>query len=225
MRVAFGLFLLDTGTRELLRQGQPVHLTPKAFHLLEILLTERPKAVAKRVLMERLWPDVYVAETNLASLAAELREALEDNARAPRFLRTVHRFGYAFCGEARPETGGGARTPAAAVHHRLILGTREVALSEGENLLGRDPAAAVLLDHASVSRRHARIQVEGTAATLEDLGSKNGTSINGKSLRGGAPLSDRDELRLGSIKLTYRVLPILASTQTSPGVAQRGTRQ
>ena len=213
MQLGFGPFLLDLETRELLRQGQPVHLTPKAFHLLEILLMEQPKAVAKQALMERLWPDVYVSETNLASLAAELREALGDSAREPRFLRTVHRFGYAFCGavrEARRSTGAAP----AAVHHRLIVGTREVALAEGENLLGRDPEAAVLLDHASVSRRHARIVVHGAIATLEDLGSKNGTSVKGSLLSGPTALSDGDELDLGTVKLTYRTCTAPPSTET-----------
>lgn len=213
MRASFGPFVLDGETRELLRQGQPVHLTPKAFHLLQILLAERPKAVAKRELMERLWPDVYVVEANLAGLMAELREALEDNARQPLFLRTVHRFGYAFCGEVHEErrTTG---TPPGTAHHRLVLGTREVVLAEGENLLGRDPEATVLLDHASVSRRHARIIVSGAGATLEDLGSKNGTFVGGKPLSGRADLADGDDLLLGTVKLTYRFYVAPPSTET-----------
>jgi DNA-binding winged helix-turn-helix (wHTH) protein len=213
MRVGFGLFVLDTETRELLRQGQPVHLTPKAFNLLQILLAERPKAVAKRVLMERLWPDVYVVETNLASLMAELREALGDSAREPLFLRTVQRFGYAFCGEVHEERRT-TSAPPGTIHHRLVLGTREVVLAEGENLLGRDPEAAVLLDHASVSRRHARIIVSGASATLEDLDSKNGTFIRGKPLSGPTELAEGDDLRLGSVKLTYRFCATPPSTET-----------
>lgn len=213
MQLGFGPFLLDLETRELLRQGQPVHLTPKAFHLLEVLLMERPKAVAKQALMERLWPDVYVSETNLASLAAELREALGDSAREPRFLRTVHRFGYAFCGAVREACRSTVAAPA-AVHHRLIVGTREVVLAEGENLLGRDPEAAVLLDHASVSRRHARIVVHGAIAILEDLESKNGTFVNGSLLSGSSALSDGDELNLGTVKLIYRTYTTPPSTET-----------
>ena len=55
-------------------------------------------------------------------------------------------------------------------------------LLEGENVIGRDPDAALWIDHASVSRRHARIVIGGGKATLEDLESKNGTFLNGKSI-------------------------------------------
>ena len=65
-----------------------------------MLAGARPKALSKKALQERLWPSTFVAEANLSNLVAEIRQALGDNARAPRFIRTVHRFGYAFCGEA-----------------------------------------------------------------------------------------------------------------------------
>src|SRR5687767_15767095 len=96
MRVRFGRFVLDPGTRELLRGDRPVSLSPKAFELLSILVAHRPKAMAKSDLQERLWPDAFVVEKNLANLISEIRNAIADDPSNPQFIRTVHRFGYAF---------------------------------------------------------------------------------------------------------------------------------
>ena len=75
--------------------------------------------------------------------------------------------------------------------YRLVLDTREVQLLEGENVIGRDPVAALWIDHPSVSRRHARVVVQNGKATLEDLKSKNGTHVNGKEVQGRARLTRR----------------------------------
>ena len=96
MRVSFGEFVLDLDTRELRRGGEPVRLSPKAFQLLEILVTNRPKALSKADLQERLWPDTFVVEKNLANLVSEIRQALGDSPSASDFIRTVPRYGYAF---------------------------------------------------------------------------------------------------------------------------------
>ena len=104
MRLRFGPFTLDLESRQLTSAGQEIHLEPKAFELLSALVLERPKAVSKADLQERLWPGTFVAEANLSNLVAEIRAALGDPARAPKFVRTAHGFGYAFCGEAAPFT-------------------------------------------------------------------------------------------------------------------------
>src|SRR6187431_1224772 len=96
MRVRFGTFVFDPETRELLCKGVAVSLSPKAFELLSLLIANRPKAVAKSDLLERLWPDTFVVEKNLANLIGEVRDALGEDSSNPRFIRTVHRFGYAF---------------------------------------------------------------------------------------------------------------------------------
>jgi DNA-binding winged helix-turn-helix (wHTH) protein len=100
MRIAFGPFTLDTDTRQLRHGADERHLTPKAFDLLELLTRERPRAVSKSTLLETLWPDTFVVEANLSNLVAELRAALDDDARQPRYVRTVYGRGYAFCEEA-----------------------------------------------------------------------------------------------------------------------------
>jgi DNA-binding winged helix-turn-helix (wHTH) protein len=203
MRVRFDGFVLDTATRELVGAAGPIHLPPKAFDLLETLVERRPAAVPRADIEKKVWGGVHVSESSLAGLVGELRKALGDQARPPRFIRTVHAFGYAFCGTATPE-GAVAAIPAA---HRLILDRREIDLREGENLLGRERSAVAWLDSGSVSRRHARIMIEGDGATIEDLGSRNGTLVNGRPVAGRVPLADGDEIVLGSVHVTFRVVP------------------
>jgi DNA-binding winged helix-turn-helix (wHTH) protein len=206
VRINFGEFTLDTESREFFRDGQAVHISPKAFLLLEVLLERRPAAVPKTALKERLWPSSYVSEASLASLVAELRSALEDDARDPRFIRTVHTYGYAFCGTV--EAPAAVPAPAAGEGDRvcrLVWRDREVTLAEGENLLGRDREALVWIDSATVSRRHARIVVTDGEAVIEDLGSRNGTSVRGEKIQGAVRLADGDRIRLGAATMTFRV--------------------
>jgi DNA-binding winged helix-turn-helix (wHTH) protein len=207
VRISFAEFTLDTESRELFRAGEAVHLSPKAFLLLEVLLERRPAAVPKTVLKDRLWPSSHVSEASLASLVAELRSTLADDAREPRFIRTVHTYGYAFCGAADAAPAAPA-APASARDERvcrLVWRDREITLAEGENLLGRDRQAVVWIDSATVSRRHARIVVAKGEALIEDLGSRNGTSVGGKKIQGPVRLADGDRLRLGAVTMIFRV--------------------
>ena len=107
--VSFGDFVLDPDAREVRRGDEPVLLSPKAYQLLEVLLLNRPKALSKSALQDRLWPDTFVVDKNLVNLIAEIRVALGDDAAHPRFVRTIHRFGYAFR-DPTPEPSAG-RTP------------------------------------------------------------------------------------------------------------------
>jgi DNA-binding winged helix-turn-helix (wHTH) protein len=216
MRVTFGDFVLDGGTRQLRRGGEERPLGPKAFALLELLLSQRPNVVSRERIRDRLWPGTFVSESTLATVVAELRAALADDPKAPRFLRTVHRVGYAFCGEA---VEGSPRPPAAgrAIGFRLLLHDREVVLQPGENVLGRVEEGAVWLDSPAVSRRHARIVVEGDRAVLEDLGSKNGTFLRGRRITAPELLADGDELRVGRVTMTLRVVEPDQDTRTDGG--------
>lgn len=92
----FADFVLDRGTRQLTRGGAPVPLSPKALQLLDLLVTSYPRALSKTELQDCLWPGTFVVEKNLTNLVSEIREALGDDPAAPSFIRTVHRFGYAF---------------------------------------------------------------------------------------------------------------------------------
>jgi hypothetical protein len=69
--IRFGDLLLDLGSRELRHAGNTVHLSPKAFDLLAILVLNRPKALSKSELQEHLWPNTFVVEKNLSNLVSE----------------------------------------------------------------------------------------------------------------------------------------------------------
>ncbi len=191
MRFEFGDFLFDDATRELTRGEVPVRLAPKAFDLLKLLIEERPRALRKQELQDRLWPDVVVDEANLKNLVGEIRAALGEE----RWIRTVHRYGYAF---AVPKD---AEAPVAA---RLVDCDRVHRLKPGENVIGRGEDCAVVLDFTGVSRRHAKITVEDGRSVLEDLGSKNGTWRNDEAVRRAVDLEDGDRIRLGGLLLTFR---------------------
>jgi DNA-binding winged helix-turn-helix (wHTH) protein len=207
----FGGFTLDTDTRELLLNRTEVHLSPKAFELLTLLLVNRPRAVAKAELQDKLWPSTFVEETNVAGLVAEIRRALRDEAADPTFVRTVHRFGYRFVGEAVESVPARRATPSAA-RLCLVLQNRQIRLLDGANIIGRDPDVTIQCDAAGVSRHHARILVSDGGATLEDLQSKNGTYLNGTRIAA-QRLSDGDEIRLGAARLTFRIA-LAGSTET-----------
>ena len=215
MRHRFGGFTLDHDTRQLLATEAEIHLSPKAFALLALLVANRSRAVSKAELQERLWPSTFVEETNLATLAAEIRRALGDSPANPRFIRTVYGFGYRFVGEALEEA---TATPSqqARVRLWLALERRHIPLLEGANVIGRGTDAAIPVDSPGISRHHARIVVADGEATLEDLGSKNGTHVNGRRLTAPCRLTDRDEIRLGAVALTFRTASDASPTETVP---------
>jgi DNA-binding winged helix-turn-helix (wHTH) protein len=210
----FGPFTIDSRTRRLLRDGQEVHVSPKAFDLLLSLVENRSRAMSKADLLKRLWPSTFVLETNLAGLIAEVRRALGDAADDPQFVRTMHRFGYWFIGSVHGRDGG-EEPVRSATRYWLIWETRQVPLTEGDNILGRAPDAAVWIDALGVSRHHARIIVEGRDATVEDLGSKNGTYVGAERVTAPCRLADGDQIRLGSVVITFRIPPPVGSTETA----------
>jgi DNA-binding winged helix-turn-helix (wHTH) protein len=215
MNARFGPFRLDAGARQLTRRGEVVNLSPKALDLLEYLIEKRPRAVAKAQIKASLWPTTFVSEATLASLVRDVRDALGDDPRSPRFVRTAHRFGYAFCGEAVVEDLAEDSREGAQYEFRLLQGEREIGLRPGENVLGRTREAAVWIEHASVSRRHALVRIIRDRAVLEDCGSKNGTFVGRMRVTSPVPLRDGDVIRLGKVRLLLRILPLERSTLTA----------
>lgn len=220
MNVRFGEYTLDWNSRQLFRNESPVHLPPKALELLKLVIDQRPRALSKAELHERLWPSTFVSDGTLTSLVAELRGAIGDRGRRARFLRTVHGFGYSFSGEvieldvSRPRNGPTCW---------LIWDSGRTMLREGENILGRDRGLAAWFESVDVSRRHARISLTDGEAILEDLQSRNGTFVGGDRITGPYTLSDGDQIGLGSVLVTFRAAPADASTESrasSPSAKQ-----
>jgi DNA-binding winged helix-turn-helix (wHTH) protein len=205
VRTRFGPFTLDPATRQLLEGGGAIHLSPKAFDVLQVLVEARPTVVPKADLHDRIWPGTFVVDANLSVLIGEIRRALGDSAQTPRYIRTVHKVGYAFCGDAG-EAPSAPRPSGTGSRYWLAWNDRTLVLSAGDNLIGRNPESGIWVDAAGVSRRHARLRLdtESGVASIEDLGSTNGTFVNETRVESPVPLHDGDVVHLGSVPLTFR---------------------
>lgn len=205
MRYHFADLTLDMKARQLKRGESVLHLSPKAMDLLAILLSNADRVVPKGELHDQLWPATFVVDGNLPVLISEIRGALAD--KEHQIIRTVHGTGYSVAIAVRDD--GAASRPGnddepAGIVHALLYGDREYRLDQGQNLIGREPTARLVLASASVSRRHAIMNVAGGSATLIDLASKNGTFIGTEPLREEALVADGTILRFGSVEVLYR---------------------
>jgi DNA-binding winged helix-turn-helix (wHTH) protein len=218
MRLSFGDFVIDFGERRVLTGQQEIRLTPKAFDLLTLLIECRPRALAKHEIFDRLWPGTFVTENNLATLVADLRSSLGDQATEPRFIRTVYAYGYAFVGAVvEPPVAEALPRPA---RWTLLLDGREIPLRDGENVLGRSGPGVIALESSTVSRHHARLTITGREAILEDLGSKNGTWVGPVEVTGPTVVRNGDTIRLGSLVVTIHAS---ANAMTTETVERAGT--
>jgi DNA-binding winged helix-turn-helix (wHTH) protein len=208
--ISFGDFVLDSSRRELRRGALPARISPKALQLLELLVAERSRAVSRDEIHARLWQGVSVSGASVARLVNEVRAALGDDARRPRYVRTVHGFGYAFVDPPADE----APWPGSS-SCRLASGRRRFPLLAGENVLGRAPDVEVMIESTRASRRHARIVVAGDRVTLEDLRSRNGTFLNGLRIEAATDLSDGDTIEIGPVAMVFERTPSRLDTTES----------
>jgi DNA-binding winged helix-turn-helix (wHTH) protein len=204
MALRFGAFTLDPQQRELRRDGESISLSPKAFLLLELLVDARPNPVSHEALYSRLWPDVVVEPGNLHGLISEVRAALGDTEH--RVIRTVHRVGYAFAVAGVIEE---------RARYSIVLGSEEIPLRAGENIIGRDPHDTIAIHAPDVSRRHARIIVAGTTVTIEDLGSKNGTFLGTRRIHDAIEVQPGDEILVGTVRMRLVQVDAMATTATA----------
>ena len=211
MPLSFGPFTLDAERRQLRRDGVEVRLSPKALDLLKLLAEHDDRAFSKGELHEHLWPNTFVSDGSLTILIAEIRDVLGDDAQRPQYVRTVQRFGYAFCAKVSTPRASSADRPSGK-HRWLVWGEQCVALVDPETILGRAADAGIRFDLPGVSRHHARITVAGEQVTLEDLESRNGTYRGSEKISGPVELSDGDEIRLGPVRITFRLVSPESST-------------
>jgi len=112
--MSFGPFRIAGPAGPLFREGIEVPLRAKAVQILWLLATWHGDAFSKEALIEAAWPDRVVSESGLSVCIREIRDALGDNSRAPRYVQTMHRHGYRFIGRVT-ETGR-------AMHHAYFAG-------------------------------------------------------------------------------------------------------
>ena len=215
-RFRFGEFELDVAAFTLRREGTPVRLEKIPMEVLVLLVEHAGTLVARDSLHAALWgSDVFLdRDAAINTAMRKIRKALDDDADRPRFVETVVGKGYRFVGSIIRETMHAARE---VVNYQLTRGTHAFTLRNGDNLLGRDPDVHVFLDHPSVSRRHARLSITPGRVTLEDLKSRNGTSVDGRCITSPTELHDGSIIGVGPITLTFVSLSGVASTRPMSG--------
>src|SRR5262249_43221430 len=193
-----------------LRDGVEIPLTHKSRELLLLFLHNPGRLLTREEITGRVGPAVAVTADAGRFQVAELRKARGEDGDAA--IRTIRREGYRWEMPVKPAADRPVRSadrpdaPTPPRRFRLVLETREVQLVEGENVLGRDPDAALWIDHPSVSRKHARIVIAGEKARIGDRRSKNGSFVNGKSIATRTALADGDEIRIGPETMILRQL-------------------
>lgn len=195
-----GGWLIVPSLNRLSKGEDSVQIELKLMEVLVHLVGRVGELVSKRELIDAVWKVEVISDGTLTRAIALLRKALGDDARNPRFIETIPKRGYRFIApvellDAKHSTG---------LRFKLEAPDGEIPLADGENLIGRDPEAAIRIDIGGVSRRHARITVEGVDVTLEDLGSKNGTYLRGRRVQKPTRLAHGDEIRIGHKVARFR---------------------
>jgi DNA-binding winged helix-turn-helix (wHTH) protein/tetratricopeptide (TPR) repeat protein len=132
----FGEFVVDPVSFRLLRNGQPVSVTPKIVDLLLYLVARPSTLVTKEELFKALWPDVAVTDNALTQAVSELRQALGDDPAAPKYVQTVARRGYRFIATVQADLPPSAPPPAADADRDTALTTRTIAVTDFANVTG-----------------------------------------------------------------------------------------
>ena len=171
----FGGFRLDAANERLWRGERAIPLRPKAFAVLQYLVTHQGQLVTKQQLLDNVWPSTFVTDAVLKDSIRQVREALGDDAASPRYIETAHRRGYRFIcplseDAAAPPPFPPAMTaaaPAASVGvlgretepakmrawlERALRGERQVVFVTGEAGIGKTTVVNALVEHASALR-------------------------------------------------------------------------
>lgn len=215
MTFTFGPFSLIPGQRELLKNGAAIKLPPKAFDVLVLLVEKRPKLVTKKELIAHVWQLEFVDDASITNVISHVRKALGDTPEAETYIRTVQRHGYAFKAPVTEHKTEQTKT----TRFWLTRDGERFPLRNGETTVGRDPSSHIWFESLKVTWRHARVTVEGDTASIEDLGSTNGTYVGGKRINNRTTLRDGHVITVGDITLSFRGSPAKrakTNTMSSP---------
>jgi DNA-binding winged helix-turn-helix (wHTH) protein len=131
----FPPFRLDLVNEQLWRDEDEISLRPKTFEVLRYLVDHPTQLVTKAMMLDAVWPGVVVSDSMAATCVAELRKALDDDARTPRIIETVHRRGYRFIAQVTTTPTSREKklkSPPAPRNPRSIVG-REMELARLRN--------------------------------------------------------------------------------------------
>jgi DNA-binding winged helix-turn-helix (wHTH) protein len=210
----FGPYILDLEAAELRRGSEKLPARPKCLDLLRHLVENPRRLITKEALLDAVWSDAVVIDATLSRTIAELRSLLDDDPKNPRYIETVARRGYKFIAESEIIAAGGAVGVRKQADYVLLLSGNVYPLAAGDTVIGRDFGATIPLPGLLVSRRHARIHVEGMTVTVEDLGSRNGTFVNDQKIAEPLEIKPGDKIRIGELVM---MLWWSNATKTAPG--------
>jgi DNA-binding winged helix-turn-helix (wHTH) protein len=194
---SLGGWVVEPALNRVVRQSEVVQLEPRVMDLLVVLARRPGEVLSRESLIDTVWQRQVVGEAVLRNAVAALRRALGDRADDPTYIETISKRGYRLIAPVTGLAMVASRRTTTPSCFTISWEDHEVALTEGDNLIGRGPDAQIRIDNPEVSRRHARLTVAGGTVTLEDLGSKNGTHRNGQRLDRPVELADGDEIWIG----------------------------
>ena len=213
-----GDWTVEPTLARIIRDGREVRLRPRAMDVLTVLALTAGKLVSKRELIDEVWRTEFVGDHALTQVIAELRAALGDDARNPSFIENIPRRGYRLVSPVTPVAESSVSSRGATMPFKLETEDGSTPLIQGSNVIGRTEDADIRVDRTEVSRCHAMITVQGTTAIIEDLGSKNGTFVNGHQVAGPTPFSNGDEIWIGRSVARMRFLIEGEPTKTETSV-------
>ena len=192
--VSFGVYRFDLRTAQLWAGAQEIRLTPKAAAVLNVLVVHGGQPVSRDALFTSVWNDTVVSDDALTSCIQELRRALGDDPRRPRFIETRHRFGYHFVAPVVEVAGDDERPGLRASDTAAIAVLPFVDMSPGgdheylcEGLAEELINALSHVDGLRVAARTASFQFRGAVADLRVVGRhlRVGTLLEGSVRRFG----------------------------------------
>ena len=213
-----GSWMVEPTLDRISQDGREVRLRPRAMDVLTVLALAAGRLVSKQSLIDEVWRTEFVSDHALTQVIAELRAALGDDAASPSFIENIPRRGYRLVASVTPVAESAASNNGISMPFKLETKNGTRPLTQGQNIIGRTDEADISLDKTEVSRCHAMITVQGTTAVIEDLGSKNGTYVNGRRLDGPATLNNGDEIWIGRSAARMRFLIEGEPTKTEASV-------
>ncbi|MCI0419169.1 MAG: winged helix-turn-helix domain-containing protein, partial [Acidobacteria bacterium] len=138
-RIIFDPFSLDLANECLWRGSEAIKLRPKAFAVLSYLLGRPGQLVTKEEILNAVWPETFVGDAVLKVAIRQLREALDDDPKSPRFIETAHRRGYRFIRQIA-ESGQTLPSDQEIRSHKAVSGSPLRAADSPQRIVGRDEA-------------------------------------------------------------------------------------
>ncbi len=203
----FKPFLLDAAERLLLKNGDPVAMTPKTFELLVALVENRGRLVTKERLMSLVWPNTFIEENNLAVHVSTLRKILGDGADGREYIKTLPKRGYCFV--ASVLEGMRSQEPAITrVRSLAVLPFKVISSEPGDDYLGLGMSDAITTRLSQVSQ----IIVRPTSAISRYVERDYDPIEAGRELAVEAVLSGRIARSGDRIRVTVQLVDVLENT-------------